>query len=77
MSTPYSMSGAAPVSNPRSNDDTEPRIVRLETFCTPFVGFVRVTAEDGTMGWGQVSTYNSDLTCEILHRQVADRKSVV
>jgi L-alanine-DL-glutamate epimerase-like enolase superfamily enzyme len=30
-----------------------------------------VTAEGGSTGWGQVSTYNSDLTCEILHRQVA------
>ena len=71
MSTPYSMSGAVPVSTGRGKDDTGPRLRRIETFCTPLVGFVRVTAEDGTTGWGQVSTYNSDLTCEILHRQVA------
>lgn len=71
MSTPYSMSGAVPVSTDRGKDDTGPRLRRIETFCTPLVGFVRVTAEDGTIGWGQVSTYNSDLTCEILHRQVA------
>ena len=71
MSTPYSMSGAVPVSTDRGKDDTGPRLRRIETFCTPLVGFVRVTAEDGTTGWGQVSTYNSDLTCEILHRQVA------
>jgi len=71
MSTPYSMSGAVPVAKALGKDDTGPRIRRLETFCTPLVGFVRVTAEDGTMGWGQVSTYSSDLTCEILHRQVA------
>lgn len=71
MSTPYSASGAVPVSYARGKEDTGPRIRRVETFCTPLIGFVRVTAEDGSTGWGQVSTYNSDLTCEILHRQVA------
>ncbi|MCG7621842.1 mandelate racemase/muconate lactonizing enzyme family protein [Epibacterium sp. Ofav1-8] len=71
MSTPYSTSGAVPVTFARGDADTGPRITRIETFCAPLIGFVRVTAEDGTQGWGQVSTYNSDLTCEILHRQVA------
>ncbi|MDT8344450.1 MAG: mandelate racemase/muconate lactonizing enzyme family protein [Thermohalobaculum sp.] len=47
------------------------KIRSIETFCTRFVGFVRVTAEDGAQGWGQVSTYNSDITCAVLHRQVA------
>ncbi|AHD11454.1 mandelate racemase/muconate lactonizing enzyme family protein [Phaeobacter gallaeciensis] len=71
MSTPYSASGAVPVGAGRGKDDGGPRIRRIETFCSPLVGFVRVTSEDGQQGWGQVSTYNSDLTCEILHRQVA------
>lgn len=44
---------------------------RIETFCTPYVGFVRVTDETGESGWGQVSAYNSDITSEVLHRQVA------
>ena len=35
------------------------------------LGFVRVTDQDGHQGWGQVSTYNSDITCQVLHRQVA------
>ena len=48
-----------------------PRISRLETFGTAFVGFVRLTAEDGAEGWGQLSTYNADITAEIFHRQVA------
>ena len=43
----------------------------IETFTTPDVGFVRVTNEDGAQGWGQVSTYNADITCQVLHRQVA------
>ena len=47
------------------------RISAIETFCTETVGFVRVTAEDGGRGWGQVSTYNADISCAVLHRQVA------
>ena len=47
------------------------KIERLETFCNRFVGFVRVTASGGVHGWGQVSPYNADITCEIFHRQVA------
>jgi L-alanine-DL-glutamate epimerase-like enolase superfamily enzyme len=47
------------------------KIARIETFCTEFVGFVRVTADDGAEGWGQVSPYNADISCTILHRQVA------
>lgn len=43
----------------------------IETFTNPFVGFVRVTMADGAQGWGQVSTYHSDITCQVLHRQVA------
>ena len=43
----------------------------LETFCDEYVGFVRVSADTGEQGWGQVSTYNADITCEIFHRQVA------
>lgn len=46
-------------------------IKRIETFSNEFVGFVRVTAEDGLQGWGQVSTYHSDITAQVLHRQVA------
>ena len=38
------------------------KIKSLETFATPYVAFVRVTAEDGMQGWGQVSPYNADIT---------------
>jgi len=47
------------------------KIKTIESFCTEFVGFVRVTAEDGTQGWGQVATYNADISAAVLHRQVA------
>lgn len=47
------------------------KIKSIETFSTEFVGFVRVTAEDGSQGWGQVSTYHADISSLVLHRQVA------
>ena len=46
-------------------------IKNIETFCNEFVGFVRVNTDDGQQGWGQVSTYNADITALVLHRQVA------
>ena len=46
-------------------------IHRLETFSNRHIGFVRVTTEDGSQGWGQLSTYNADITAQVLHRQVA------
>ena len=47
------------------------RIAKLETFTNRFVGFVRVTTDTGAHGWGQVSTYNADITCQVLQRQVS------
>jgi L-alanine-DL-glutamate epimerase-like enolase superfamily enzyme len=47
------------------------KIHKLETFSNEFVGFVRVTTDTGHQGWGQVSTYNADITVEVFHRQVA------
>jgi L-alanine-DL-glutamate epimerase-like enolase superfamily enzyme len=46
------------------------KIDSIETFTDTFVGFVRVSA-GGKTGWGQVSPYHADITCTILHRQVA------
>lgn len=47
------------------------KLVKLETFTTPFVSFVRATSETGATGWGQMSTYHADITAQIFHRQVA------
>jgi L-alanine-DL-glutamate epimerase-like enolase superfamily enzyme len=47
------------------------RIAKIDSFTTRDVGFVRVTMEDGSQGWGQVSTYHADITCTVLHRQIA------
>jgi L-alanine-DL-glutamate epimerase-like enolase superfamily enzyme len=47
------------------------KIKSIESFVNEFVGFTRVTTEDGAQGWGQMSTYHSDITAQVLHRQVA------
>lgn len=47
------------------------KIIKLESFANEFVGFIRLTTEDGATGWGQVSTYHSDITQTVFHRQVA------
>ena len=47
------------------------KITHIESFCNESVGFVCVTDETGAQGWGQVSTYHSDITSQVLHRQVA------
>ena len=47
------------------------KIQSIETFSTQYVGFVRVTTDTGAQGWGQTSTYNSDITAQVVHRQVA------
>jgi L-alanine-DL-glutamate epimerase-like enolase superfamily enzyme len=47
------------------------KIARLETFSSLYCGFVRVTTDDGRQGWGQLSNYNSDITAQVFHRQVA------
>lgn len=47
------------------------KIKSIETFSNEFVGLVRLRTDDGAEGWGQVSTYNADLTSLVMHRQVA------
>ncbi|MFQ5438357.1 MAG: mandelate racemase/muconate lactonizing enzyme family protein [Paracoccaceae bacterium] len=47
------------------------KINKIETFTNEFIGFVRITSHEGDQGWGQVSTYHSDITTQVLHRQVA------
>ena len=49
----------------------ESPIVAIETFSNQFVAMVRVTADDGVVGWGQTAPYHADITAQILHRQVA------
>ena len=46
-------------------------ITAIETFTDEFVAMVRVRTDAGDEGWGQVAPYLADLTCQVLHRQVA------
>jgi L-alanine-DL-glutamate epimerase-like enolase superfamily enzyme len=47
------------------------KIADIETFTNEFVCFVKVTADSGETGWGQVAPYHADITAQVLHRQVA------
>lgn len=47
------------------------KITSIETFANQYVGFLKVTTDEGAEGWGQVSTYNADITAAVVHRQVA------
>lgn len=47
------------------------KIASIETFSRLNVGFVRVKTDTGHEGWGQVSTYNADITSQVMHRQIA------
>jgi L-alanine-DL-glutamate epimerase-like enolase superfamily enzyme len=55
----------------RRKDLLAMKISRLETFSNRAVGFVRVTTDSGHQGWGQMSTYNADITAQVFHRQIA------
>ena len=47
------------------------KIISIETFTNEYVGLVRIRTDEGDEGWGQTSTYNSDITAQVVHRQVA------
>ena len=46
-------------------------IKKIETFTKGSISVVRITADDGSAGWGQISTYNADISALVLHRNVA------
>ena len=47
------------------------KIQTIETYSKETIALVKVIAEDGSAGWGQVSPYQTDLSSLVLHRQVA------
>jgi L-alanine-DL-glutamate epimerase-like enolase superfamily enzyme len=47
------------------------KITRLETFTDRNISIVRLTTDDGAQGWGQMSTFNADISAQVFHRQVA------
>ncbi len=46
------------------------KISSIETFANEYLCFVRVKTNEGDEGWGQVSTYNADITAQIVHRHI-------
>ncbi len=46
-------------------------ITTIESFARPQVAIVKVTASDGSFGFGQTAPFHADLTAQVLHRQVA------
>jgi len=47
------------------------RIESIETFTQGNVSFVRVRTNDKAEGWGQISTFDADISAMIMHRKIA------
>lgn len=47
------------------------KIKSIETFLQDPYALVRITADDGSQGWGQIAPYNAGLSVEMLHGVVA------
>ena len=48
------------------------QVKTVETFCSgDTVCVVKVTADDGSIGYGQTAPYDADVTTQVLHRRVA------
>lgn len=47
------------------------KITKIETWKQGAFGVVRLTTDDGSEGWGQLSPFEADISATVLHRQVA------
>jgi L-alanine-DL-glutamate epimerase-like enolase superfamily enzyme len=47
------------------------KITKVESWTQGQYGFVRVTTDNGRAGYGQLSSFEPDITATVLHRQVA------
>jgi L-alanine-DL-glutamate epimerase-like enolase superfamily enzyme len=47
------------------------KIQSVETFTREPVSIVRIKTDDGSEGWGQISTYDADISAMIMHRKIA------
>lgn len=63
--------GGPPDPIPVLREKTGLKIASLETFTRGDVSIVRLTTDDGSEGWGQISTYDADISAAVLHRKVA------
>ena len=53
------------------NESSGLKIKRIESFTGQNQTFVRVTADDGSTGFGQVANYHNGITTQVLHEMVA------
>ncbi len=51
--------------------DEGSKIRSIESFTKGPLSVVKVTTDDGKAGWGQISTYDADISALVLHRKVA------
>ncbi len=49
------------------------KIAKVESWTLGAYGMVRITTSDGQEGFGQMSSFDPDITATVLHRQVAPR----
>jgi L-alanine-DL-glutamate epimerase-like enolase superfamily enzyme len=69
---PAPVIGGVPDPIPALHQKTGLKLVSVETHTRgEQLSFVKVTADDGTSGWGQISTYDADVSATILHRKVS------
>jgi L-alanine-DL-glutamate epimerase-like enolase superfamily enzyme len=63
--------GGAPDPVPVLQEKTGLKVTKLESFTRGYVSMVRLETDDGSEGWGQISTYDADISATVLHRKVA------
>ncbi len=47
------------------------KITKIETFLREQLAMVRVTASDGSQGWGQIAPYEANISVEMLHQRLS------
>lgn len=46
------------------------KVTKIETFAMPHVGLLRLSADSGEQGWGQIATFEAaDIVARVVHRQ--------
>lgn len=67
----YLYHGRVPGYKPFRVIDSGLTIQKIETFTKGSISVVKLTTNDGSVGWGQISTYDADISAMVLHRKVA------
>ena len=67
----YLYHGRVPGYKPFRVIDPGLSIKKIETFTKGSISVVKLTTDDGSEGWGQISTYDADISAMVLHRKVA------